>query len=87
MLLRRLIRSAQPGDQLEWNGVWDELQTESFLSRTEIRFCREINSPIVSGIRHRMILIPEALREIDDRTMIRHVLIHERTHLQRRDTP
>ncbi len=83
--LRQQTRAAVGDPDSRWQRIADELSYRDSLSTVQVRFCSSSSTPTIGGFLRGVVLIPRSMRMINDDTMIRQILIHERTHLLRCD--
>lgn len=83
--LRNRTQTAVGDPDSRWQKIADELSTRGSSASLQVRFCSSSSTPAIGRFLGGIVLIPESMKTINDDTMIRQILIHERTHLVRGD--
>ena len=80
--LRRWGRPVQDGEVIRlYNSVGDQLNVNR---RPRLRVCAGVRAPMLAGVFHPSLILPEETMQVDSDTM-RYILVHELTHYKRRD--
>jgi len=84
--LERLLRRAEPADDLALLGLVTELSGRIGLRlRPEVLVNDGDSSPFVCGLRRPALVLPRVLARSLDPDSLRSILLHELTHIKRRD--
>jgi beta-lactamase regulating signal transducer with metallopeptidase domain/tetratricopeptide (TPR) repeat protein len=85
--VRRCRREAERVDSPEWTSLAAKIAAALGVSRpVEIRFVRTLPVAVTAGVRRPVLLLPESARSWDE-SRRRVVLLHEISHIARRDWP
>ena len=70
----------------KWEGLMQEcMEVTSLKQAPELRMSREVQSPMLVGARRPVILISESVVHHFSREELRHVVLHEASHVVRKD--